>query len=37
MTVFENGNLVEEYSFEEIRERAELPLVKKRLKEGQFS
>ena len=28
MTVFENGELVKEYSFDEIRERAELPLVK---------
>jgi nicotinamide phosphoribosyltransferase len=28
VTVFENGELVKEYSFEEIRERAELPLVK---------
>ena len=27
MTVFENGELLKEYSFEEIRERAELPLV----------
>ena len=33
VTIFENGNLVKEYSFEEIRERAELPLVKKRRKE----
>ena len=31
--VFENGRLVKEYSFEEIRERAELPLVKKRRQE----
>ena len=37
MTVFENGSLVKEYSFEEIRERAELPLVKKRRKEKQSS
>ena len=35
MTVFENGSLVREYSFEEIRDRAELPLVKKRRKERQ--
>ena len=28
VTVFENGELVKEYSFDEIRERAELPLVK---------
>ena len=28
VTVFENGRLLKEYSFEEIRERAELPLVK---------
>ena len=32
--VFENGSLVREYSFEEIRERAELPLVKKRRQES---
>ena len=37
MTVFDNGNLVREYSFEEIRERAELPLVKKRRKKIQPS
>ena len=37
MTVFENGSLVREYSFEEIRERAELPLVKKRRKERESS
>ena len=30
MTVFENGRLVKEYSFEEVRERAELPLVRQR-------
>ena len=30
MTVFENGSLVKEYTFDEIRERAELPLVKLR-------
>ena len=28
VTVFENGELVKEYTFEEIRERAELPVVK---------
>nr|CAB65409.1 pre-B-cell colony-enhancing factor [Suberites domuncula] len=28
VTVFENGELVKEYSFEEVRERAELPVVK---------
>ena len=28
VTVFENGHLLKEYSFVEIRERAELPLVK---------
>ena len=28
MTVFENGQLMKEYSFDEVRERAELPLVK---------
>jgi len=27
VTVFENGELVREYSFEEIRMRAELPIV----------
>ena len=37
MTVFENGSLVREYSFEEVRERAELPLVKKRRQERQSS
>jgi hypothetical protein len=30
VTVFENGSLTKEYSFEEIRERAELPQVKER-------
>ena len=30
MTVFENGSLVREYTFDEVRERAELPLVKQR-------
>ena len=30
MTVFENGSLVREYTFAEVRERAELPLVKQR-------
>ena len=28
VTVFENGELIKEYTFDEIRERAELPLVK---------
>ena len=28
VTVFENGDMIKEYSFDEIRERAELPLVK---------
>ena len=37
VTVFENGGLVREYSFEEIRERAELPLVKKRRQERKTS
>ena len=32
MTVFENGELVKEYTFEEIRERAELPIVKQTTK-----
>ena len=32
MTVFENGSLVREYTFDEVRERAELPLVKQRKK-----
>lgn len=35
VTVFENGSLVREYSFDEIRERAELPLVVKRRQEKQ--
>ncbi|XP_062515041.1 nicotinamide phosphoribosyltransferase-like [Corticium candelabrum] len=30
VTVFENGKLVKEYSFDEVRENAELPLVKKK-------
>ena len=37
VTVFENGGIVREYSFEEIRERAELPLVKKRRQERKTS
>ena len=28
MTVFENGKLLKDYSFSEVREAAELPLVK---------
>ena len=35
VTVFENGQLLREYSFDEVRERAELPLVKKRKQEQQ--
>ena len=37
VTVFENGSLVREYSLEEIRERAELQLVKKRRQERKTS
>lgn len=29
VTVFENGELMKEYSFDEIRDRAELPLLRK--------
>ena len=35
VTVFENGQLLREYSFDEVRERAELPLVKQRKREQQ--
>ena len=35
VTVFENGQLLREYSFDEVRERAELPLVKQRKQEQQ--
>ena len=35
VTVFENGQLLQEYSFDEVRERAELPLVKQRKREQQ--
>ena len=31
VTVFENGSLMEDYSFDEIRERAELPIVKEKM------
>ena len=31
--VYENGSLVREYTFDEVRERAELPLVKLRRKQ----
>ena len=30
VTVYENGQLIKEYSFDEIRDKAELSLVKKR-------
>ena len=30
VTVFENGELVKEYSFDDVRVRAEVPLVKHR-------
>ena len=30
VTVFENGQLLREYTLEEIRERAELPIVRER-------
>jgi len=33
VTVFEDGKLVREYTFDEVRERAELPLVKQRKQE----
>jgi len=33
MTVFEDGKLIREYTFDEVRERAELPLVKQRKQE----
>ena len=33
VTVFEDGKLVREYSFDEVRERAEIPLVKQRKQE----
>ena len=33
VTMFENGSLVRKYTFDEVRERAELPLVKKRRQE----
>ena len=35
--MFENGQLMREYSFDEVRDRAELPLVKKRRKEEHVS
>ena len=35
VTVVENGQLLREYSFDEVRERAELPLVKQRKREQQ--
>ena len=33
VTVFEDGKLVREYTFDKVRERAELPLVKQRKQE----
>ena len=33
VTVFEDGKLLREYTFDEVRERAELPLVKQRKQE----
>jgi len=33
VTVFEDGKLIREYTFDEVRERAELPLVKQRKRE----
>lgn len=33
VTVFEDGKLIREYTFDEVRERAELPLVKQRKQE----
>lgn len=36
-TVFENGSLVKEYTFAQVRENAEIPLVKEAKKNGLIS